>query len=360
MNRIFLSPPCVGEEEREAVRRAFDSGYVAPCGPMVDALERELATLSSRTHAVAVSSGTAALDLAMAELQIDESWLVIAPSLTFIATVGPASHRGAKLAFIDSDQTMNMDLALLEECLENNKDAKKLIIGVDLYGRTMDYARLSGICSRYGAALVMDSAEAVGARTADGANAGSAGVMAVYSFNGNKIVTTSGGGALLTDDAQIAARARSRSQQSRENVPWYEHKEVGYNYRMSNLLASVGLAQLKKLEAFISRRSEICSIYRARLSGRLQFPAPAPGENNWLALAFAEDSAARDNVIARLEKANIESRPVWKPMHLQEVFRGASVFGGAKAQDFFSRGICLPTGSGMSNAHIERVLEALK
>ena len=350
--RIFLSPPYVGAAERKAIAAAFDSKYVAPCGPMVDAFERRLAALAGRKHAVAVASGTAALDLAMAEYGVDRRWTVIAPTLTFIATVGPAYHRGAKLVFVDCDATGNVDVRLLERALADAK-GRTLVVGVDLYGRCCDYDAIGALCDRHGAVFVCDAAEAVGA-TYKGRPSGSAGAVAVYSFNGNKIVTTSGGGALLTDDDGIAARARKRSQQAREPAVWYEHKEVGYNYRLSNLLAAVGLAQLGRLAKILSKRRRIWEAYGA--DGRL---APVAGENHWLTVKLLASESARDAALARLAAANIEARPVWKPLHLQPVFRRCRVYGGAVAADLFARGICLPSGTGMTTADVTRVKRAL-
>ena len=205
-SRIFLSPPFVVAAERAAVARAFDSGYVAPCGPQVDEFERRLAKLAGRKYAVAVSSGTAAIDLLMAELGVDETWTVVAPTLTFIATVGPAFHRGAKLVFVDSDATGNIDVSLLEKALGSLRAKKALVVGVDLYGNCCDYGAIVKLCRKFGAVFVTDAAEAVGAMR-EGRPAGSAGLAGVYSFNGNKIVTTSGGGAIVTDDRGLAERA---------------------------------------------------------------------------------------------------------------------------------------------------------
>lgn len=361
--RIFLSPPCISERERRGVAQAFDSGYVAPCGPMVDEFERRLAELSGRRYAVAVSSGTAALDLAMAEWGADSSWTVIAPSLTFIATVGPAYHRGARIVFVDSDQTGNISLERLDEALLAERTAypamKFAVIAVDLYGRCVDYARLEEICKCHGARLLVDAAEAVGARDAAHQRpAGSAGEMAVFSFNGNKIVTTSGGGALLTDDEGIAARARKRAQQSREDFPWYQHEEVGYNYRLSNILAALGIAQLERLAEFIERRAAIKSEYRRQLGGILEFLPDVEGENNWLTVALAPSEFQRDEILARLAGADIEARPVWKPLHMQPVFAGCKMYGGSECERLFSRGICLPSGSGMTSGDVARVIRA--
>lgn len=356
-SRIFLSPPYVGSEERKAVEKAFDSGYVAPCGPMVDAFERRLARLAGRKHAVAVSGGTAAIDLLMAEYGVDSSWTVIAPTLTFIATVGPAFHRGAKIVFVDSDATGNLDVSLLAQALAELSDrasGRLMVLGVDLYGRCCDYDAIAALCTRFGAVYINDSAESVGARY-KGRPAGSAGVAAVYSFNGNKIVTTSGGGAIVTDDAGIAARARKRSQQSREPFPWYQHEEVGYNYRMSNLLAAVGLAQLKKLKEILARRRANAARYRQVLD----LLPEVRGENHWLSVALMESPAKRDRLLARFAKADVEARPVWKPLHLQPVFKGCRTYGGEVAETLFEVGVCLPSGTGLSEGDFRRIFKVV-
>ncbi len=354
--RIFLSPPWVGTEERRALERAFASGYVAPCGPSVDAFEAAIARQAGRRFAVATSSGTAALDLAMAELGVDASWTVLAPTLTFIATVGPAFHRGAKLVFIDCDATGNLDVTLLEKALRAERRASKtrklLVLGVDLYGRCCDHVAIDELCRQHHAVFVLDAAESVGAQNAVGRPSGSAGVMAVYSFNGNKIVTTSGGGALLTDDPEIAARARKRAQQSREPVAWYEHREVGYNYRLSNLLAAVGLAQLKKLPRILkARRAHYLAYQKA-----FDVLPEVPGENHWLTVALLPSVAARDDLLSRFAAQNIEARPVWKPLHLQPVFATCRTYGGEVAEALFTCGICLPSGTGLTATDRRRIL----
>ena len=354
--RIFLSPPYVGAAERKAIDAAFASKYVAPCGPMVDEFERRLAALAGRRHAVAVASGTAAIDLAMEEFGVDSGWTVIAPTLTFIATVGPAAHRGAKLVFVDCDDSGDIDLELLEAALKKTR-GRKLVMSVDLYGRPCDYDALERLCARYAAPLVCDAAEAVGTRRgAKGRASGSAGVIAVYSFNGNKIITTSGGGALLTDDDGIAARAKKRAQQSREPALWYEHREVGYNYRLSNLLAAVGLAQLDRLGAILKKRAAIAAEY----SGFAKLLPPVEGENHWLSVAIMKSEAERDRLLERLAAENIEARPVWKPMHLQSVFAKCRVHGGETAERLFRLGVCLPSGTGMTGADMKRVIDCIK
>jgi len=374
--KIFLSPPFVGAAERAAVRGAFDSGYVAPCGPQVDEFERRLAKLAGRKYAVAVSSGTAAIDLLMAELGVDETWTVVAPTLTFIATVGPAFHRGAKLVFVDSDATGNIDISLLEEALESLrvklgssrvgatlndskstlKDSKILVIGVDLYGNCCNYGAIAKLCRKFGAVFVTDAAEAVGA-TRDGRPAGSAGLAGVYSFNGNKIVTTSGGGAIVTDDRGLAERARKRAQQSREKCVWYEHREVGYNYRLSNILAAVGLAQIDRLPAILKKRKANYDWYARNFEGDLL--SPTPGANHWLTVAVLSSCRERDKLLRRFEAAGIEARPVWKPLHLQPVFARCRIFGGEVAKALFERGVCLPSGTGLKSCDFDRIARCL-
>lgn len=356
--RIFLSPPFVGAAERAAVRGAFDSGYVAPCGPQVDEFERRLAKLAGRRYAVAVSSGTAAIDLLMAELGVDETWTVVAPTLTFIATVGPAFHRGAKLVFVDSDATGNIDASLLEDALESlGGNTKILVIGVDLYGNCCSYGAITKLCRKFGAVFVTDAAEAVGAKR-DGRPAGSAGLAGVYSFNGNKIVTTSGGGAIVTDDRGLAERARKRAQQSREKCVWYEHKEVGYNYRLSNILAALGLAQLGRLPAILRKREANFKWYAKNWKGDLL--APTPGANHWLTVALLASRRERVKLLRRFEASNIEARPVWKPLHLQPVFAKCRVFGGEVAEALFERGVCLPSGTGLKSGDFARIAACLK
>lgn len=357
---IFLSPPWVGDEERAAVARAFDTGYVAPCGPMVDEFERRLAALAGRKYAVAVSSGTAAIDLLMEELRVGPDTTVIAPTLTFVATVGPAWHRGAKLVFVDSTPGFSLDITLLEKALAE-ASGRIVVIGVDLYGRCCDYDAIAELCRRYGATFIVDAAEAVGA-SYRGRPAGSAGLAAVYSFNGNKIITTSGGGAIVTDSKGLADRARKRSQQSREPFPWYQHKEVGYNYRLSNLLAAVGLAQLAKLPTILKRRREIYEYYRAESFFDQSMTVPsdtASRANHWLTVGLYP-RRLRDRILSALAAEDIEARPVWKPLHLQPVFRKCRVYGGGIAKRLFETGVCLPSGTGMTDGDLARVVGVLK
>jgi dTDP-4-amino-4,6-dideoxygalactose transaminase len=357
-SRIFLSPPWTGDEERLAVEKAFASGYVAPCGPMVDEFDRRLSALSGM-HACAVSSGTAALDLLMHELGVGDGDVVIASSLTFVATVGPAYHRGAKIVFVDTDPiTGTISIPLLCDALDSFPEAK-CVIAADIYGQCSDYDSLEEVCSRADVTLVVDAAEAVGAKW-KGRKAGNAGKCAIYSFNGNKIITTSGGGAVLSNDEGIVLRSRWRAQQSRENFVWYEHREIGFNYRMSNLLGALGCAQIDRLEEIIKRKKKINSFYRGIFTDEKFYPCVNEDEStNWLSVVIFESSAKRDLVAGKLAKADIETRPVWKPLHLQPVFKDAHLFGGRVSEDLFARGLCLPSGAGMGDMEFSRILEAL-
>lgn len=362
--RIFLSPPWIGTAERKAMSAAFDSGYIAPCGPMVDAFDARLSALSG-CSAAAVSSGTAALDLLMAELEVGPHDVVVASTLTFIATVGPAWHRGAQLVFIDTDAaTGTLSLPLLEQALgELHAQAPKkrlIVIAADIYGQCCDYSALEEICARQDAILIVDAAEAVGA-TSQGRPAGQAGLASIYSFNGNKIVTTSGGGAVLSRDPELVSRAQWRAQQAREHVLWYEHREVGYNYRMSNLLGALGCAQLERLPEIIRRKRKTFEFYRDCLDG-CAVPYPCTNERestHWLSVFEFPTVELRDEIVAQLNADNIESRPVWKPLHLQPVFKRCKVYGGDVAEDLFKRGICLPSGAGLSKRDLQRIQKSL-
>ena len=354
--RIFLSPPFVGDEERRLVSRAFDSNYIAPCGPQVDEFERRLAALSGRKYAVAVSSGTAALDLVMDFYGVDSTWTVFAPTLTFIATVGPAFHRGARLEFVDSDASGNIDCDLLDLALEKSSSLRRMIISVDLYGRTANYAQIAEIARKHDAIFVSDSAEAVGARSPLGP-AGIAGEASIYSFNGNKIVTTSGGGAILTDDPKLAEAVKNRSQQAREPFLWYEHKRVGYNYRLSNLLAAVGLAQLDRLPAILEKRAATARYYREL---GLDLLPPVEGENHWLNVMLCRNQDERDRLIDAFAAENIEVRPVWKPLHLQPIFKDVKMHGGGVAAELFARGLCLPSGTGLSDGDLRHIAATVR
>lgn len=365
MTRIYLSPPDVSGSDKEAVLRAFDSGWVAPLGPEVDAFERELADVTGRSHAIALSSGTAALHLALLLAGVGPGDRVLISTLTFAATANAAHYVGADPVFIDSDAaTWNMDTGLLAEALSDGPYAA--CIPVDIYGQCADYEGIAELCARAGVPIISDAAESLGA-SHRGRPAGSFGDMAALSFNGNKIITTSGGGALLTDDAEAAERARFLATQARDPAPHYQHTEIGFNYRLSNLLAALGRSQLADLERRIAVRRQHFESYRSELGslpGVEFMPIPEWSEPNyWLTVMTVDPAAAgvgREEVRVHLEGLDIESRPLWKPMHMQPVFAGRRTYGGEVATALFDHGLCLPSGSSLDEGARRRVIAAIK
>jgi dTDP-4-amino-4,6-dideoxygalactose transaminase len=458
--RLFLSPPHIGREELDFVREAFESNYIAPLGPMVDAFEREFAEYTGIPHCLALASGTAAMHLALRELGVGSGDEVLASTLTFIGSVSPATFLGASVAFIDSDKrTWNMDPALLAdelaECARRGK-LPKAVIPTDLYGQCCDFERIKRACERYEIPVIADAAEAMGSRyqgksevrspksegvteeggrrTEDGAegkaeklktemlkaegegrrredgrrktedgggraegggqssvvshqssvdgslrHAGYGAKAAVFSFNGNKIMTTSGGGMLASHDERLIEHARKLSQQARDPAPHYEHTEIGYNYRMSNILAAIGRGQLRVLDERVAAKRRIFEQYRqplADLPGITFMPEPPYGRcNRWLTVILidrAEFGSTPEQVRLALEAENIESRPIWKPMHLQPVFSECRVrsaecgvetgrqavarrSGKSISEDLFARGLCLPSGTAMGEGEVEWV-----
>ena len=368
MQRIYLSPPDAGELERRLLMEAFDSNWIAPLGPHVDAFEREFAESVGVPHAVALSSGTAALHLALLILGIGRGDDVVTSTMTFAATANAIAYVGANPMFVDvSPETWNLDPNLLEEELkwraERGRQAAA-VLAVDLYGQCADYARITGICGRYGVPLIEDAAEGLGA-TYGTAKAGSFGECAAFSFNGNKIITTSGGGMLVSHRRDIADRARHLSTQARDPEPHYQHSEIGYNYRLSNLLAAIGRGQLQSLPDKLARRRAINDRYRRGLQlvpGVAFMPEADYGRSNcWLTCVTVTPrlfGATREDIRLKLESENIESRPLWKPMHLQPVFRACAMRGGAVSEDLFTHGLCLPSGSSLTAAQQARVMDA--
>lgn len=369
--RILLSPPDVGPRERDRLLAAFDSGWIAPVGPDLDAFEVELAAATGRGHAVALSSGTAALHLALHVLGVGPGDDVLVPTLTFAATANAVTYVGARPVFLDvevDDWTLDAEL-VADHLAARARDGERLpaaIIPVDLYGHCADYRRLAEVAGRYDVPVVSDAAEALGAARS-GRPAGSFGVMAACSFNGNKTITTSGGGALVTDDGDLAARVRKLATQAREPVLHYEHREIGFNYRLSNLLAALGRGQLEGLDAKVARRRELNAAYRAALADLpgVTFPTAAPDSDPswWLTCLTVDPEVAgadRDELIAVLDAADIEARPVWKPMHLQPVFAGLPTVGGEVAAAAFAHGVCLPSGSALTAAEQDRVITCLR
>lgn len=368
--RIYLSPPDLTGRELAMLGEAVASGWIAPLGPQVDAFEAELAARLRMPHALALSSGTAALHLALLALGVGRGDAVWTSSLTFAATANAIAYVGATPVFLDSSPaSWNLDPGLVAEELDRAARAGTLpraVIGVDLYGQCADWDPIAAACRRHGVAIIEDAAEALGASYA-GRPAGSFGDLAILSFNGNKIITTSGGGALLGQRKDWIDRARHLATQAREPVAHYEHREIGYNYRLSNLLAAVGRAQLADLDRRVEVRRAIRERYRTALGGQPGWSfMPEAGYGRatfWLTCATIDPEVAgetRDDVIARLAAANIEARPVWKPLHLQPVFAGAPVVRGEVAARLFRDGICLPSGSSLGSRDQDRVIEVVR
>jgi len=346
---------------------AFDSNWIAPLGPDVDAFEAEFAERIGIAHAVALSSGTAALHLALLMAGVGPGDEVLVPSFTFVATANAVCYLGARPVFVDSSvSTWNIDPDLVAADLAVRAREGRLpraLVTVDLYGQSADYDPLLATCAEYGVPLVEDAAEALGS-TYRGRATGSFGESGVFSFNGNKIITTSGGGMLVTESAAAADRARFLATQARDPFPHYEHSEIGYNYRLSNLLAALGRAQLRGLESRIDRRHRINDAYRAAFGGvpGISFPPVAEygTPNYWLTCVLVDpDRFGSDREAVRLALAaeDIEARPTWKPLHLQPVFAEASRVGGAVCAGIFERGLCLPSGSALTDAELGRIVD---
>lgn len=368
--RIYLSPPHMGTAEREMLLDAFDSNWIAPLGPHVDAFEREFCETVGVPHAAALSSGTAALHLALLMLGIRPGDEVLVSSFTFAASANVVKYLGATPVFIDSDpETWNMDPGLLKEELAScarRGNLPKAVVAVDLYGQCADYDRILAACGRYRVPVVEDAAEALGA-TYKGRPAGSFGAAGAFSFNGNKILTTSGGGMFVSADRSLVERARYLATQARDSAPHYEHSEIGYNYRMSNLLASVGRGQLRVLQDRVSRKREIFEYFKDALGdipGVSFMPEAAYGvPNRWLTCILVDPArfgATREDVRMALEKENIESRPLWKPMHLQPVFRNCRRRGGSVSEGIFQDGLCLPSGSSLATNELKRIVTIIR
>ena len=349
---------------------AFDSNWIAPLGPHVDAFEREFAQAVGVPHAAALSSGTAALHLGLDILGVSPGDEVLTSTLTFAATANAITYQGAVPLFIDaSKETWTMDPDLLEEELTDRLRTGRLpaaVVTVDLYGQCCDYARIEDVCGRFGVPILEDAAEALGGSCGD-RRAGAFGRCAAFSFNGNKIITTSGGGMLVSHDARVIARARHLATQARESAAHYEHAEVGYNYRMSNLLAALGRGQLAALNSKVESRRRVRARYQEALGHLpgIEFLPEAPygRSNGWLTCLTIDPAAfgaTREDVRLHLEAMNIESRPVWKPMHMQPVFRECRVVGGGVSAALFEDGLCLPSGSSLTEDEQTRVIAAIE
>jgi len=367
--RIYMSSPDVTELEEQSIISAIRSGWIAPLGPDVDAFERELAERLGIGHGVALSSGTAALHLGLLTLGVKPGDVVVTSTMTFAATTNAIVYTGAEPYFVDAEpHTGNMDPALLREALTMLRDVGEhvgAIVPVDLLGKAVDYTAILAIAEEFGVPVLADAAESLGASHA-GRAAGSFGRASAVSFNGNKIMTTSGGGMLLTDDADLAQRVRYLATQARQPVAHYEHIDVGYNYRMSNLLAALGRAQLSRLDAMIARRREMRELYKelfATVDGVEVFGAEGDEHDNvWLTSILVDEKRtgwAPSDLSAALAKDDIESRPLWKPMHKQPVFaHHRGVINGA-SERLFESGLTLPSGSALTDGQRARVVDGI-
>lgn len=368
MKRILLSVPHMGGSEQHYVSEAFASNWLSVVGPNVTAFEQEFGSRFD-THAVAVSSGTAAIHLGLRALGVGPGDTVFCSDLTFVASVNPIRYLGAEPVLIDSDYaTWNMDPQLLAEALKEAADCNRLpkaVVVVHLFGQCADMDPIMEVCRSYGVPVLEDAAEALGAWYR-GRPAGTFGDCGIFSFNGNKIITTTGGGMLVSRDAGLCETVRFWATQARDAGVAYEHSELGYNYRMSNVLAGIGRGQLEVLNLRVKQRRAIALRYRdafASLPGITLMPqAPYGLHTNWLSCFLIDEDlfgCSRDELIAELDEAGVETRPVWKPMHLQRLYEGVPCYGRSVSEDLFRRGICLPSSSSLTVAEQTHIVEAV-
>ncbi|MFN6538034.1 MAG: DegT/DnrJ/EryC1/StrS family aminotransferase [Nostoc sp. EkiNYC01] len=371
MNKpILLSTPHMGDRELELVKEAFETNWIAPIGPHVDAFEEEFCQITNAGYAVAVTSGTAALHLALRLVGVEAGDEVFCSTLTFIASANPIIYLGAKPVFIDSDRTSwNMNPQLLAEALDSRAKKGKLpkaVVVVHLYGQSADLDPILRACNHYDIPLIEDAAEALGA-TYKGRSLGTFGRVGIYSFNGNKIITTSGGGMLVSEDLELVEKARFLATQARDRAPHYQHSEIGYNYRLSNILAGIGRGQLHVLNQRVAARRRNFEIYYQALKNLpgIEFmPEANYGyATRWLTCITIDSEAFganREQLRLALIEQQIESRPVWKPLHMQPIFAEFECFGGIVAEDLFANGLCLPSGSNLTEEDLEIVINQIQ
>lgn len=366
--KIWLSSPHMGGNEVEFVKEAFESNWIAPLGPNVDGFEKDISNFTQAPFTAALSSGTAAIHLALILLNIKPGDEVICSSFTFSATCNPIIYQGATPIFIDSEKyTWNMDPDILEGAIKDRMDKgkkPKAIILVHLYGMPAQLKEIMAIAYKYEIPIIEDAAEALGS-TYKGNYLGTFGYFGVYSFNGNKIITTSGGGALVSSEKELIERARFLATQARDAAPHYQHSAIGYNYRMSNICAGVGRGQMLVLNDRVRQRRTNYDFYVNSLqaSSTIEFlPEPSNDflSNRWLSCILLKDIEERENVRLSLEKRDIESRPLWKPMHMQPIFKDAPFYGNETSENLFNRGLCLPSGSNLSQTDLEKVTATLQ
>ena len=369
-NRIYLSSPHLGGLEKRFLKEAVDSNWIAPLGPQVDAFEEEFSSYLDVKAAAALVSGTAALHLGLRLAGVGNGDRVLCSTLTFVASANPILYLQATPVFVDADRSSwNLDPNLLEDELARSARRGRMpraVVVVDILGQSADWDAISSICGRYGVEVIEDAAESLGA-TYRGRRVGCFGKCATFSFNGNKIITTSGGGMLVSEDEDLIARARFLAAQAREPTPHYSHSTLGYNYRMSNLLAAVGRAQLNVLEQRIAQRRAIFEFYRSHLRdlpGLDFMPEADYGRpTRWLTCIQVDPKlfgVDREEIRLALEKENIESRPIWMPLHMQPLFEECEVAGGYVSEEIFRKGLCLPSSSSLKQPELERVVETIR
>ena len=367
--KIWLSPPHMGGRERELVKEAFDANWIAPVGPHISNFEQELSKLSQNFNIAALSSGTAAIHLALILAGVQKDDNVICSSFTFSASVNPIKYLGANPIFIDSDkESWNMCPELLTKAIKdgikNNKKPKAIIL-VHLYGMPAKLDELIGVASSFEIPLIEDAAEALGSKYKN-QQLGTFADFGIYSFNGNKIITTSGGGALVCKNKKLIEKAKFLATQARDVAVHYEHSEVGYNYRMSNVCAAIGVGQLEVLSDRVARKREIFNFYKNELSMIKEITFLEELEpsfsNYWLTTILLDKNSTidREQLRLHLENENIESRPLWKPMHLQPVFKGCISYVNGVSEDLFNRGLCLPSGTNMTTEDLKRIVKKVK
>jgi dTDP-4-amino-4,6-dideoxygalactose transaminase len=368
--QILLSTPHMGNREFAYVKEAFDTNWIAPIGPNIDAFEHEFCEIVGSPHAAAISSGTAALHLSLIIAGVEKGDEVFCSSLTFCGSANPIVYQGATPVFIDSDRSSwNMNPELLVSELDRRAKIGKLpkaVILVHLYGQSADINPILAACRKYDVALIEDAAEALGA-TYKGKMPGTFSKFGFYSFNGNKIITTSGGGMLVSNDPQIVAKAKFLATQARDSAAHYEHTHIGYNYRLSNVCAGIGRGQLQVLRERVRQRRQNFTYYQRHLSDLpgLEFMPEADygTSTRWLTCLTIDPNkfgCGRETIRTTLASQNIETRPVWKPMHLQPVFKDCECIGGEVSQDLFDRGLCLPSGSNLTEVELARVVAAIR
>lgn len=370
-NKIWLSSPHMGGEEQKFVQEAFDTNWVAPLGPNVNGFEKDLETyLGDGVHVAALSAGTAAIHLGLILLDVKKGDEVICQSMTFSASANPILYQGATPVFVDSEkETWNMSPVALEEAIKDRiaKGKKpKAIIAVHLYGMPYKSQEIINVAEKYNIPVVEDAAEALGS-TYNGVKCGTLGDLNILSFNGNKIITTSGGGALVTKNLKHKEKAVFYATQARDNAPHYEHSHIGYNYRMSNIVAGIGRGQMMVLDDRVKARRANYDFYVKKLGSipGFKFVSEPKGffSNRWLSTMLIDEEKAGitpTQLREALEKENIETRPLWKPMHLQPIFEGCVYYGGTVAQELFNTGLCLPSGSNLTDEDLQRVVKAIK